>query len=146
MAIVNRDLSPSQQMAQFNVTANLTVGASAGSDHCVALLPFPGTLKQIAIAAASISGAPSVSAGVRRFTSAGSTTIAFVGATIAPVAYGISGYATQVLSVTSFALQAGDAVVITAAFAGGNVSANSTAVSVIVQATQDIKSYFGTAY
>lgn len=146
MAIVNRDLSPSQQMAVFSPTVNLSVGASAGSDHMVALMPFPGTLTKIALAAASISGSPSVSAGVRRFTATGSTTIAFVGATIAPVAYGISGYATQVLSVTSFALQTGDCVLITTAFGAGNVSAGSCQVSVVVQASQDIRSYFGTAY
>lgn len=145
MAIVNRDLAPSQQLWFFNSTLNLNVGASAAIGHHLAEMPFPGTLKAVALAARAISGSPVLSVGVKRFTSAGVTTIAFVGATLAPAAYGASAYSTQVFSVTSFALQTGDVVICNAAFEGGNVAADGSCVSVVVQATQDIKSYFGNA-
>lgn len=144
MAIVNRDLDSSQQLEVYQAVHNLSVGASAASSFHVTQIPVAGTLRGFAVAANSISGAPVLSVSVKRWSGAGVTTIAYVSTTLAITATGIStAYSSQMVGVTAFALQAGDVVVAVAEFAGGNVAATSTVLSVIMKATQDIKSTFG---
>lgn len=144
MAIVNRDLDASQQLITLSSVHNLSVGASAASTFHVAQIAAPGTLRGVVLAANSVSGTPSVSISVKRWSGAGVTTISYVGSTLAVTATGIStAYSSQMVGVTAFALQAGDVVVAVAEFAGGNVAAAGTVISVVMKATQDIKSSFG---
>ena len=144
MAIVNRDLDPSQQLDVLASVQTLTVGASAASSFQVAQIPSAGTLKGFAVAASSISGTPSISVAVKRWSGAGVTTITYVGSTLAVTAHGIStAYSSQMVGVTAFPLQAGDVIVAVAEFAGGNVAVGNAVLSVVWRATQDIKSTFG---
>lgn len=144
MAIVNRDLESSEQLMVLESVQTLTVGASAASSFHVAQIPSPGTLRGFAVAANSVSGTPSVSVSIKRWSGAGVTTITYVGSTLAITAHGIStAYSSQMVGVTAFALQAGDVVVAVAEFAGGNVAVGNAVLSVIMKATQDIKQSFG---
>jgi hypothetical protein len=147
MAIINRDLDPSEQLRTLGCEVITTaVGASAGNSYHVAQAPYPCTLKAVSIAAQSISGAPVVSLDVKRWTAAGVTTIPFVGSTLAVLAYGASAAYTLIplsSSVTMTELQAGDVVVLNQNFSGGGVAIGGAAVTVGVSALQDYKTFFG---
>lgn len=146
MAIVNRDLDVSQQIQEFGAVLNTTVGASAALNFFVAQMPFPATLKGVAVAANSISGAPQVSVSIQRWTAGGATVIPYVGSTLAVLAHGASAAYQMVPMATAGStllnLQAGDVVVLKQEFSGGNVAIGNAVVTVAVQALQDIKKHF----
>lgn len=146
MAIVNRDLDPSQQIQVFTSVQSTSVGASAALGFQVAQMPFPCTLRGFAVAAASVSGAPVVSLSVKRFTATGVTTIAYVGSTLAVLAFGTSAAYTMVPLAangsTLLSLQAGDVLVAQQEFSGGNVAIGNGVFTAMVQKTQDIVRYF----
>lgn len=146
MAIVNRDLDVSQQIQEFGAVLNTTVGASAALNFFVAQMPFPATLKGVAVAANSISGAPQVSVSIQRWTAGGATVIPYVGSTLAVLAHGASAAYQMVTLATAGStlldLQAGDVVVLKQEFSGGNVAIGNAVVTVAVKALQDIKQHF----
>lgn len=149
MAIINRDLDISEQIKDINGVITTAVGASAGADFHVCQMPWPGTLQGVAIAANSVSGAPVVSLGIKRFTATGVTTIS-VGLTLAVVAAGLSAAYTMIplagsAGSTLRSLQAGDVVMVQQLFSGGNVAISNAAVTVCVNAVQDIRKHFNIA-
>jgi len=153
MAIINRDQDISEQIVDFNAVISTAVGASAGAGFHVLQMPWPGTLQGVAIAANSVSGAPVVSVDIKRFTATGVTTIAFVGSTLAVLAFGLSAPYTMIplaggvsaAGSTLRQLQAGDVVVVNQLFSGGNVAISNAVVTVCVNAVQDIKKHFNIA-
>lgn len=147
MAIINRDLGSSQQMRDFQNVITTTVGASAGAGFHAVQCPFPCTLKAVAVAANSVSGAPVIAIDIKRWSGAGVTTIAYAGSTLTVTAHGIStAYQSVSLAAagsTLLSLQAGDVIVVNQLFSGGNVSAANMVVTAVLQATQDIVEHFG---
>ena len=146
MAIVNRDLDFSEQMKSISAVLSTAVGASAGQSFFVAQVPWPCALRGLAVAAASVSGAPICSLDIKRFTAACVTTISNVGTSLAVVAHGLSA-PYQMMSIaaassTLVQLQAGDVLVLNQNFSGGNVAVGGAAVTACVQALQDIKQFF----
>lgn len=149
MAIVNRDLDISEQIHDISAVISTAVGASAGADFQVCQMPWPGTLQGVAIAANSVSGAPVVQVGIKRFTATGLTTIS-VGSTLAVLAFGLSAAYTMiplqgVAGSTLRNLQAGDVVVVNQLFSGGNVAIGNAVVTACVAAVQDIRKHFNIA-
>lgn len=147
MAIVNRDKNVTEQMETFSGIITTTVAASAGISFHTVQAPYPCTLKAVAVAANSVSGAPVIGIDIKRWSGAGVTTISYVGSTLTVTAHGIStAYQSVSLAAsgsTLLSLQSGDVVVVNQLFSGGNVSAANMVVSVVLQATQDIKEHFG---
>ncbi len=146
MAIVNRDLDVSEQIVDFSNVISTSVGASAASNFFVLQMPWPATLKGVAVAAASISGAPQVSVSITRWTAGGATVIPYAGSTLAVLAYGASAAYQMIPMATAGStllnLQAGDVVTLKQEFSGGNVAIANAVVTVCVQALQDIKKHF----
>ena len=146
MAIVNRDLDVSEQMKPFGAVLSTSVGASAASSFQVAQMPYPGILKGLAVAAASISGAPVVSLSVKRWSAGGVRTIPYVGSTLAVLAIGASApYQMIPLGAngsTLLSLQAGDVITVVQEFSGGNVAIGNGVFTAVVQPVQDIVKFF----
>ncbi len=150
MAIINRDLDVSQQKMDYQVSLSQTaVAASAGINYVCFTAAYPCVVRAINIAAATVSGTPSLSFNTNRFiVGAGSTVLANVGATTALLAFGTSGsvgVSVPAQSSTLALLSAGDTVVMTALFSAGNVALGGFNATIVVQALQDIKSYFNVA-
>ncbi len=141
MAIVNRSLDPSQQQA---VIENSFQAVATGATLLVAAIPFPATLKQIKVACQGVSGSPTYDLRVWRFiVGTGVTTIAGGATTLTGQAMGTSGIQAVVLAAagSSFLnLQAGDVLTLTSGTASTAVTG--LAVDVVIQATQDIVSWF----
>lgn len=147
MAVVNRDLNPSEQMIDLSAVVTTTVAASAGQTFQAIQVPWPCILQRVALAPNTISGAPTVAIDIKRFTAAGLTQIAYVSTTLAVTAFGLSA-AYQSISLagpgtTLAQLQAGDVICVNQLFSGGNVAAGNMVVTAVLQATQDIKQHFG---
>src|SRR5690606_10851680 len=109
-----------------------------------------GTLKGVAVAASSVSGAPVVSLSVKRWTAAGVTTIPYVGSTLTVLVYGASA-AYQLIPMaangsTLLSLQAGDVLVLQQEFSGGNVGTGTGALTGIAQKPEDIVKYFNITF
>ncbi len=146
MSIINRDLDPSLQVVNSAVVVSTSVGASAAVGFQIAQLAAPGTLVGVCVAANSISGAPTVSLSLKRWTSGGVTTIPYIGSTLAVLAYGASA-AYQMIPLaaagsTLLNLQAGDVLVLQQEFSGGNVAIGGAVVTSCVKALQDITQHF----
>lgn len=143
MAIVNRDYDASEQL---NVLASGPIATASGLSYNAVQVPFPGTLRGLALTAQSISGAPSITVDLIRWTGAGVTTIINVGGSLAVVPAGISAsYQLAPIAAggsTMLNLQAGDVLVVHQATAA-NVGAAGVILSAVVKATQDIKACFG---
>lgn len=139
MAICNRDNDGSEQRKEFELSLNTTVVTAA--TLFVGVMPYPGNIREAAIAGGGLSGAPVYNINVHRWTSAGLTVFDPLGtaATIAG-AFGLSGGVVE-WSVTSspVALQAGDLLVVKSS--GSNTAATWVLANIVVQKTQDIVSY-----
>lgn len=143
MAITNRDLDSSEQVKAINVPLNL-VATSLVIPLFTA--PFPVTIQAVKASAIGLSGAPTGQLKVTRNSAAGATAITGGATTLTLQDAGTSGPQSFVLAAagSSFLnLAAGD--VLTYTSAGANTAAFVN-LSVIVKATQDIKSYFGSSY
>lgn len=145
MAIANRDLGSSEQKHALINILSTAVAASAGISYNVVQVPYPCTLKNVVVAAGSISGAPQIAIDIKRYTSTGVTTIPYASTTLAVLAYGASTAAQAVvLSGSTFVnLQMGDVIVVNQLFSGGNVAIGNAVITAVVQASQDIKTWFG---
>jgi hypothetical protein len=148
MAICNRDMDASEQKECFERKTNLSVGASAGTNFWITgPMPFPGTVKAVQVAHFGLSGAPVGSIEVIRFIpGTGQTQIIGLGATLTASAIGTSGvqgFSLVAAGSTLLNLQAGDILVYNQLFSGGNVATAQSAVTAIIQKTQDIVSMFG---
>ncbi len=142
MAICNRDLDSSEQKS--TLAANYGVVATSLTVP-VGVVPFPSTIVAARLAATGISNTPTISLRINRFiVGSGSTQYTGGFTTLTMVASGTSGIQTAVIAAagsTALQLQAGDEIV--AVSAGSNAACTNLAVSVVIQATQDIKSFYG---
>lgn len=139
MAIVNRDLDPSQQVVNFNaIVTNTAVGGS----YALAVMPSAGQLVAAGVVSKGLSGAPNLSLWIERFVVGTGYTAIAIGASLAAQAFGTSGGQTfNVGAGVTWSLQAGD--VISLASAGANTAATHHTVTLSVKALQDIKTQFG---
>lgn len=141
MAIVNRTLDASQQ--QGEVLASFQAVVTGATLH-VAMVPYPSTLKQIKVSGFGLSGAPVYDLRVLRFiVGTGVTTIAGGATSLTITAVGTSGIQAMVLAAagSSFLnLQANDVLTLTSS--GSNTAVTGLSVAVVLQATQDIVSWF----
>lgn len=152
MAIVNRDLDPSQQRSGVGINVVLTgpsfSGVSAGitAPGVATGLTFPlcsiSNQSQLMAAANSsygVSGSPVHSLWIYRF--AGGFTSIAVGQTLAITAYGTSGVQGWSLFGASNLLQSGDQLVLYTQ--GSGAATATTCVNLVVRQLQDIVTNFG---
>ena len=141
MAITNRTLDVSEEQVQIQA-AYQTV--ATGVTMLAAMIPYPAILKQVKVAAQGISGSPTYNLRVWRFiVGTGVTTIAGGATTLAGVALGTSGIQSMALAAegsTLLTLLAGDVITLTSA--GSNAAVSGIDVACVIQATQDIKSWY----
>jgi hypothetical protein len=140
MAIVNRDLDPSQQV-QVHCVA---LGAVAtGVTTLVALVPNSCTVVAAGLKAFGLSGAPQYSLSVLRATSLGPTSIS-LGATLTAVG-GLSAVV-QGFSISlgaSTPLQGGDVIIMQSGVA--NTAIATGVLTVAFKPLQDVQTYFGSS-
>jgi len=150
MAIVNRDLDPSQQREMY--VANLVGTASAasagifspvlvtGNTFPLALITSQSQLVSGGVAAWGLSGSPVLSFWLYRF--AGGFTSIAIGQTLAVTAFGTSGaLGISVLpAATTYQLQAGDQIV--AHLLGSNSALDKATVTLVCRNLQDIVTDF----
>lgn len=144
MAIVNRSLDASEQTFQVNAPLGLFI--TSDTQH-VYTAPYPVTLKQVKVNALGLSGAPQHKMVLNRFVvGAGLTSIDITSAAVVP-AIGTSGLYTPSLPAAGsslLSLQAGDYISVVSSVA--NTAIASCLYELVVQAVQDIKTYYGTSY
>ena len=151
MAIVNRDLDPTQQRYVFTtlpIPIGISVLANATSIsqiQTIAIAPCGSQLLQVATSAFGLSGTPSVGIQVQRFVvGKGLTTIALNGSSLLTIsAYSTSGVQVHTLPAagnTLVLLQSGDHVQLITSTA--NTSA-AYGVEAVLQILQDVKSDYG---
>lgn len=144
MAIINRSLDASEQ----HITITASLGAVGVTEtHVVYTAPWPATLKQVRVAALGLSGAPTHKLTLNRFVVGAGATAIDIYATVAVPAVGTSGLFTPSLPAAGSSLlnlQAGD--YLTVISAGANTAVTDATYSLVIQAVQDIKTFFGTSY
>lgn len=149
MAIINRDLDPTQQRDVYTTNVSITAsGVSAGIANPVLAtgityplmtVPYPAQLVAAEEAAWGASGTPVHSLWIYRF--AGGFTSIAVGQTLTVTAFGTSGALGYSLFGASWLLQTGDQI---ALYTQGSASAvASTTITVVIKALQDYKTEFG---
>jgi hypothetical protein len=147
MAICNRDLGTGQQQTEFNTNfgAFSTGASNATVTVPLAMIPYPATLSKVRVGALGLSGAPVMSFSISRFiTGSGNTLYTGGMTTLTLVAAGTSGVQTVVTAAagsTALNLLTGD--VILGTFDGQDAAATSVATSIVIQAVQDIRTWFG---
>ena len=147
MALVNRDKDVSEQKDVYSLqlSGGLTTVAT-GATAWIGLMPYPGVIQSMKVAAAGLSGAPLVSLQTLRF-AAGGTTIAVSISGLVCSEFGTSGMIGTGFSglaaagSTLLSVQAGDILQIQTG--GANTAARNMIVEVVVKKTQDYVSYNG---
>lgn len=134
MGIVNRTLDASQQKMLAAQTLKSTVTAKS---DLVVHMPHPASIVSAKLSAVGLSGSPTAQIAIKRFVAGAGETLIPVGAALALVATSTSGPQSYTFSTTS--LQSGDAVVCT--HAGTNSACEQVHVALVMQATQDIKTW-----
>ncbi len=142
MAICNRDLASSEQTHEISANYGLV---ATSLTLPIGIVPYPANIVSARVSAKGLSNAPTGSLRIQRFI-VGSGATAYLGAftTLTLVDAGTSGILAPVQAAagsTALSLLAGD--VITYVSAGSNSAVDSLSVAVVVQATQDIRSWFG---
>lgn len=147
MAVINRALDNSQQEWEYSAQFGaLGTGASnAAVSLPIAMIPYPSTLVAARAAITGSSGSPTISLSIKRFI-VGSGTTAYLGGftTLALQNVGTSGLQSVTIAVagsTALGLLTGD--VIYGSFAGQDSAATSLAVSIVIDATQSVRTHFG---
>ncbi len=142
MAICNRDLDVSEE--KHNINANYGLVATT-LVLPVGIVPYPATIVSARVAAVGISNAPTGALKINRFVVGAGSTVYLGGfTTLTLQAVGTSGVQSVVVAAagsTALQLQAGDEITYTSG--GSNSACDSVSVTVIVQATQDIRTWFG---
>lgn len=134
MGIQNRSLEDEQKK---ELHCSLIRETTTAESDIIFHAPHPMTVDSAKLSAVGLSGSPTAQLQIQRFvTGAGQTTIA-LGPAVSLVAVGTSG--PQSFSFSSTALQAGDQIVAT--HAGANAAAAQLAIALVVEATEDIKSW-----
>lgn len=147
MAVINRALDNSEQEWEFSAQyAALGTGASnAAVTLPIAMIPFPSTIVAARAAATGASGSPTIALSIKRFI-VGSGTTAYLGGftTLALQNVGTSGILSVTIATagsTALGLLAGDVIV--GSFAGQDSAVTRLAVSIVIDATQSIRTHFG---
>lgn len=138
MAIVNRDMDNTQQCETVVGQVSAT---TTGATYCMATIPYPAQLIAASQCAVGLSGAPNHSLWIQRFVAGAGVTSINIGASMVSVVFGTSGGQSFTVSGVSNLLQTGDLILLSTAAA--NTAAAHVAVTLVIQALQDIKSYFG---
>lgn len=149
MAIVNRDLDPSQQRWTFQQMINSTAsgisvgfmnpGIATGFTYVICNIPCSSQLVAADESVYGLSGAPVHSLWIYRF--AGGFTAIAIGQSQAATAFGTSGIQGFSLFGASWLLQAGDQLVLYTQ--GANTAVAAATVTCVVKALQDIRTDFG---
>lgn len=161
MAIVNRDKDGSEQRLIYEnsfysdpsgISAGiLNPGVPTGKTYPICTIPYPSTLDAANVAAWGISGTPVYSLWIYRF--AGGFTSIVCGQTLTMTAFGTSGslsgngvsgalgFSLIAANASTFPLIAGDQVALYTQ--GANSAFATVTVSLVIRATQDIRSNFG---
>jgi hypothetical protein len=142
MAICNRDLDVSQQ--KTSLRANVAA-LGTGLTLPVVIIDSPANIVSAKVAAFGISGTPTALLSIQRFI-VGSGVTSFLGGftTLTMQAAGTSGVQSVVTAAagsTALNLLAGDVIMVTSG--GSNAAVTGLAVDLVIQYTQDIKTYFG---
>lgn len=143
MAIVNRDLSASEQK---EVLYFVSQGAVAtGTTKVCHVLPYPCTLESVRSYALGVSSAMQVAFQVARFTSGGATAINLGISNMILQNAGLSGVigysGLAAAGSTLLQLQAGDVLQFVTSVANGN--ATDLSLNFVIKKVQDIVSYNG---
>lgn len=139
MAIVNRDLDPSQQTAALNCPLTNTI---TGQTYNLCLVPYPSVLTAAQQVVCGASGSPNHSLWIQRFIPGTGLTTISIGNSLVASVFGTSG--SQGFSIPSgltYPLIANDVIMLSTAAA--NTGAVSVTVTLVVKALQDIKTSFG---
>lgn len=145
MAIVNRDLAPSQQRELCDWVSGGAI--ATGVTREMKVLAWPATLSgPVVVAATGVSNAMQVALQVKRFVAgAGETAIAIGISNIVLANSSLSGPISftglAAAGSTLLSLQAGDVLQVVTSVANGN--ATDLALNLVLQKTQDIVSYNG---
>lgn len=147
MAVVNRALDNSQQETEFyeSFGAFSTGASNLAVSVPIAMIPYPSTLVAARVAATGISGSPTLDLSITRFI-VGSGSTSYLGGftSIALQAVGTSGIQSVTIAAagsTALNLLAGD--VVYGSVAGQDSAVTGLAVSIVIDATQSIKTHFG---
>ena len=134
MGIVNRSKDSTEQYELRNMNLKNTVTAKSDA---VVHMPFPGTIIRGRLSAVGLSGTPTAQLAIKRFVTGAGETLIPLGAALTLQAVSTSGPQAYTFSTTS--LQAGDCIVCT--HAGTNAATEQLNVALVIQATQDIRSW-----
>lgn len=138
MAIINRDLSKSEQRHSF---VEVVQNTATSSTYLICVVPFQSYLSAAAMACQGLSGSPNHSLWVQRFVAGVGVTSNVVGYSLVAQSWGTSGTQGFTVSGTTYTLQANDVLILSTA--GANTGTVSTQVTYVLQALQDIKTQLG---
>lgn len=143
MAIVNRDLDPSQQKDVINFRAGAAVATGASLN--LAVLPYPCALQSVSAYATGVSNAMQVAFNVQRWLPAGVTVIALGVSNMVLQNYSASGIigfsGLAATGSTLLLLQSGD--VLNIVTSGTNGNALDLVMDLVVKKLQDIVAHNG---
>lgn len=140
MGIINRtqDLSEQKEMLE-----NSVLGQTTGVVYPIGIISRPQTLADAKCSTLGLSLAPTVTLGIQRVTGLAGVTLIPISTALVQVAFGTSGFQTFSLPAagsTLLNLQKGDLLTITAG--GSTAGASSAMIDVVVQNSQDIKTWY----
>lgn len=141
MSIVNRDLNASEQ--QHIINADFAA-VPTGKTLTLFVAPYPCEVKAVRAASVGVSGSATSQLMICRFVAAGLTAYTTGWTSLSFTGVGTSGIQTIAQAAagsTLVQLQAGDWLA--ASHAGTNAAVDGVTYSVIIQALQDIKTFFG---
>lgn len=140
MAIVNRDLDPSQQT--YTVGGNNLGVVATGATIWVGVVPVAGQLSEVKLFARGLSGLPTYQLAIQRATAGGITGIPLGSAIALTAAFGVTNAvgATFAPNSSLAAVVPGDMIIVNSGVA--NTAVTDLVVDVVIRATQDIKKTF----
>lgn len=139
MAIVNRDLDPSQQRDIYNCPLVNTI---TGQTYNLCLVPYPGQIVAAQQAVNGLSGAPNHSLWIQRFIPGTGLTSINIGNSLVATTFGTSGsQGFSLPGAVTYPLQTNDVIMLSTAAA--NTAATSSTITLVIKALQDIKTVFG---
>ena len=134
MAIISRDLARSEKRREQPIRYDaLATGVTALLD----IVPYNAILDGVNVAAFGVSGSPVWSLSVFRFNSSGGLTSMGLGVTLSVLGIGTSGCLGMSLPAGGYTLLAGDVLTLTTG--GSNAAVATSAVTVLLRSSADIR-------